>query len=266
MVRAVARLVPARDVAARTREAAHKAVELDDTLPEAHNSLAALHLFIDWDWERADAESLRALALNPGYAEARHLRSYVLCAQNRIAEAVEEQKRSTDLDPFARPWALGYALIHARQFDAAVNELRLRAEAHPRDSGIRFMLSEAYWHQGSWAQSAQEEEKAFLAQGDEASAAAIRKAFESGGGKAVAEWELEGGRARTPKRYVSPWNLALRCARLKRKEETLSFLEDAYREHSARLVYLQVEPDFDFLHADERYRTIVRRVGLPPAF
>ena len=73
-------------------------------------------------------------------------------------------------------------------------------------------------------------------------------------------------RARARKGYVSPWNLALRSARLKRKEEALGFLEGAYREHSARLVYLQVEPDFDFLHADERYRAIVRRVGLPPAF
>jgi len=103
-----------------------------------------------------------------------------------------------------------------------------------------------------------------LAQGDGASAAAIRKAFESGGGKAVAEWALAGARSR--KGYVSPWSLALRCARLKRKEEALGFLEGAYREHAARLVYLQVEPDFDFLHSDERYRALVKNVGLPPAF
>jgi TolB-like protein/DNA-binding winged helix-turn-helix (wHTH) protein len=266
VVRAVAAMVPARNVADRTREAAHKAVELDDTLPEAHNSLAALHLFIDWDWASADAESLRAIALNPRFAEARHLHNYVLTALNRPAEALEEQRRSTELDPFARPWALGYALIHARLFDAAVTELRLRAQAQPHDVVTRFMLSDAYWFKQSWAQSAEEKQRGLLALGDEASAGAVRRLFESGGASAVAAWELEGTRARARKGYVSPWNLALRCARLKRTEETLALLESAYREHSARLVYLQAEPDFDFLHDDERYRALVRRIGLPPAF
>jgi TolB-like protein/DNA-binding winged helix-turn-helix (wHTH) protein len=264
VVRAVATMVPVRDVAEQVRRAAHRAVELDDTLPEGHNALAALYLFVDWDWARADAESLHALALSPSYAEARHLRSYILCALNRPAEAVEEQRRSTELDPFARPWALGYALIHARRFDAAVSELRLRAEAQPRDSITRFMLSDAYWYLRSWAQSAEEGEKGCLAMGDDASAAAIRKAFAAGGGRAVAEWALE--RAMSRKGYVSPWNLAHRYARLGRKEEALARLEDAYREHSPRLVYLQAEPDFDFLHEDERYRALVRKIGLPPAF
>lgn len=264
VVRAVAAMVPARDVAGQVRRAAHRAVELDETLPEAHNALAALYLFIDWDWAHADAESLHALALNPGYAEARHLRSYVLCALNRTAEAVEEQRRSTELDPFARPWALGYALIHAHQLDAAVSELRFRAEAQPRDSITRFLLSDAYWYKRSWAQSAEEREKAFRATGDEASAAAVHRAFASGGARAVAEWGLESVRSR--KGYVSPWSLAQRYARLGRKEEALAFLEDAYREHSARLVYLQAEPDFDFLHDDGRYRALVRKIGLPPAF
>jgi TolB-like protein len=266
VVRAVAAMVPARNVADRTRDAAHRAVELDDTLPEAHNALAALHLFIDWDWASADAESLRAIALNPRFAEARHLHNYVLTALNRPAEALEEQRRSTELDPFARPWALGYALIHARQFDAAVSELRLRAEAQPHDIVTRFILSDAYWFKQSWAQSAEEKQRGLLALGDETSAAAVRRLFESGGARAVAEWELEGARARARQGYVSPWNLALRCARLKRTEQTLGFLDGAYREHSARLVYLQAEPEFDFLHDDERYRALVRRIGLPPAF
>jgi TolB-like protein/DNA-binding winged helix-turn-helix (wHTH) protein len=266
VVRAVGLLVPPRAVIPKAREAAHRAVELDDTLPEAHNTLAGLYLFGDWDWNRADGESLRAIALNPGYAEARHLHGYVLAAQNRGEEALAEQRRSTEIDPFARPWALGFGLIHARRFEAAASELRLRAEARPQNETTRFILSDAYWHQGMWKESAEQAETAFLVLGDTPSADAVRHAFDAGGGTGVAEWALQRAEARARQGYVSPWELASLWARLKRKEEALRFLEEAYREHSAPMVFLQNEPAFDFLHSDERYRALVRKVGLPPAY
>ena len=73
-------------------------------------------------------------------------------------------------------------------------------------------------------------------------------------------------KARARKEYVSPLTLAHQTARLKNKEETLKLLEDSYRERSPWLVLLQNEPDFDFLHSDERYRTIVKKMGLPTAY
>jgi tetratricopeptide (TPR) repeat protein len=224
---------------------------------------SALHLFLDWDWDRAEAESQRALALSPGFAEARHLHSYVLLALNRIPESLEEQKRSTEIDPFARPWALGYAFIHARQFDAAVSDLRMRVEVHPQDTSTRFMLSDAYWYQGRWKESAQAMEGALLAAGDKTAAAGVRRAFESGGDEAVSGWLLDRKKAAARKGYVSPRSLACGAARLHHTEETLGFLEAAYDERSPRLVYLKVEPKFDFLHSDERYRALVRKIGLP---
>jgi TolB-like protein/DNA-binding winged helix-turn-helix (wHTH) protein len=262
-VRAVAGLVPPREVMPRAREAAIKAEEQDDTLPEAHNSRAAVYLFGDWDGVRADAESLRALALNPSYAEARHLHSYVLTALNRGQEALEEQRRSTEIDPFARPWALGLALIRARRFEAAVQDLQMRAQAQPQDRFIRFFLAMAYWHRGMWKESAEVEEKALLARGDNAGAAAIHRAFESGGPSAVAEWWCERSQAAAGRRYVSPFILASVWARAGKKEETLALLEKAYQEHSAPLVFLQSEPVFDFLHSDERYRAFVKKLGFP---
>jgi TolB-like protein/cytochrome c-type biogenesis protein CcmH/NrfG len=263
IVQAVAVTVPVSRVEAKVREAAHKAVTLDDALSEAHRTLSAVHLFLDWNWEGAEAESERAIALNPGGAEARHLHSYVLLAQNRVPESLEEQKRSTELDPFARRWALGFALIHARQFDAAVAELRMRAEVQPQDASLRFMLSDAYRYLGRGKESAQAMEDAFVAAGQKARAEGARRAFDSGGEKGLSEWLLAEGKAAARTRYVSPWTLAERSARLHRTEETLRFLEAAYAERSPRLVYLKVEPDFDFLHADDRYRALVRKVGLP---
>ncbi len=261
IVRAVALMAPPLAVVPQAKEAARKSVELEDTLPEAHNTLAAVYLFGDWDGDRADAESLRALALNPNYAEARHLHCYVLTALNRGEEALEEQKRSTEIDPFARPWALGRALIRARRFEAAVNELRLRSEAQPQDVLTRFNLSDALWESRRWKESAQERERGFLTLGDKASADGVRRAFEAGGGKGMAEWMLARAEARARKGYASPFQLASSWARLGRKEETLRFLEEAYREHSAPMVFLQSEPLFDFLHFDERYRALVKKMG-----
>ena len=264
--RAVELAVPPQDVMAQAMEAARKAVELDPSLPEAHNSMAGQYLFGEWNLPRADEESLRSIALSPSYAEGRHMHCYVLTALNRLDEALQEQRRSTELDPFTRPWALGLALIRARQLDAGLNDLRLRAEAQQQGAATLFILSEAYWQKGMWKEYAQATERGFLASGDETSAAAVRRALDSGGGKAVAEWDLDRARATARQRYVSPWRLAYLSARLGRKDETLLHLEEAYREHSPWIVFLQNEPRFDFLHSESRYLSIVRATGLPPAY
>ncbi len=246
--------------------AARKAVELDDSLPEAHNSLAAFYLFGKWDPVHADSESQRAIALDPNYAEGHHVRCYVLSTMNHLEEALQEQKRATEIDPLQRPWALGVAYMRLHQFDAAINELRLRVDANPRDSDTRMVLAEAYWLKGLDKEFAQELERAYRIVGDNTSAGGVQKAFEQGGGLAVAAWQLKRDKASARKETISPFWLAHDSAHLRRKEETLRFLEDAYREHCARLVYLQVEPIFDFLHTDPRYRALVKKIGLTPAF
>jgi TolB-like protein/DNA-binding winged helix-turn-helix (wHTH) protein/Tfp pilus assembly protein PilF len=266
IVRAVASLVPPREVAGKAREAARRALELDDSVGEAHNTMAAVHLFADWDWKAADEESRRAIELSPQYAEARHLHSYVLFAMNRPDDALQEQRLSTEMDPIARPWALGLALLRTRRFDDAVSELRLRAEAQPRDQFIPFILSDAYWSKGLWKEAVAERERGLRITGNTVMAAAVREAFASGGRTAVVELAIKNATDRARKAYVSPWALATWWARLEKKEETLRFLEEAYQERSAPLVFLQSSPGFDFLHSDERYQAIVRKVGLPPAY
>src|ERR1019366_6831836 len=95
--------------------AAKKALELDDLSAEAHLSIAAVQLFYRWNWVAAERESARAVELNPNAAEIHHLRSYALRPLNRMDEALQEQRKAMELDPFARPYQLGYALIRMRQ-------------------------------------------------------------------------------------------------------------------------------------------------------
>lgn len=258
--------LPPQAAFAESEKAARKALELDDSLAEAHTSMAGCYLFSYWDWARAEAESRRSIELDPNYAWGHLLLSLVLSATNRDQEALEEAKRFLEVDPFSMPGTVGRGYIYMRQYDAAINDLRARADVQPQDAGIEGMLSEAYRYKGMDKEAAQHEEKMYLLWGNKKAAEAIRHAFERGGDKAVQEWTLSADLDWARKKYLSPFDLASVYARLGRKEETLRTLEDAYRERSPWLVLLQKEPDFKFLHSDEHYRALVKKIGLPPAY
>ena len=255
---------PPQAAFAKNEEYSRKALELDDSVAEAHNSMAALYLFHAWDWNRAEAEAQRAIELNPNLAAAHHLRSYILFALNRNAEALQEQRQATEIDPFAQPWHLGRAYLYLRQYDAAINELSARAAVQKVD-GIEFILSDAYRFKGMNKEAARHLELGFLAEDDQHSAEAVRRAFDQGGYRAVAEWLLRRDQDKAREEYVSPFFLALDYARLERKDDTLHFLESAFQERSPEMVFLEKRPHFDFLHFDLRFQALVRKVGLPAA-
>ena len=254
---------PPQAAFAKDEEYSRKALELDDSVAEAHQSMAALYLFHAWDWNRAEAEARRAIELNPNLAAAHHLRSYILFALNRDAEALQEQKQATAIDPFAQPWHLGRAYLLLRQYDAAISELSARAAVQKVD-GVEFMLSDAYRFKGMDKEAVQHLELGFLAENDQPSAEAARRAFDQGGYRAAAEWLLRRDQDRARSEYVSPYSFALDYARLERKDDTLHFLEGAFQERYPEMVFLQKKPDFVFLYSDPRFQTLVKKVGLPP--
>src|ERR1700733_12920302 len=256
----------AREVMDQQEAAARKAVELDDSSADAHHSMAAVYLFDKWDWQRADAESRRSLELDPNFSEAHHLRSYILLAMNRQEEALREQKRATEIDPYLRPWALGRAYYYVRQYDASIQEFRMRAQAGTAALWVHSFLSKVYGFKGMEKESEQElEEDARITFGEKA-AAGIRRTYERGGRKAVLQLQLSYLKTRSRKENVSLLELAEAYAALGMKDETFQQLGDAYLQHSMDLVFLQDEPVFDFLHSDERYRALVTKIGLTPAY
>ncbi len=256
----------AREVMDQQEAAARKAVELDDSSAEAHHSMAAMYLFDKWDWQRADAESRRSLELDPNLSEAHHLRSYILLAMNRPQEALQEQRRATEIDPFLRPWALGRAYYYVRQYNAAIEEFRMRAHAGTTALWVHAFLSKVYGFKGMEKESEQELEEDTRINRGEKAAAEIQRAYERGGRKAVLQLQLNDLKTRSRKEYVSPSDLAQAYAALGMKDETLQQLKDAYREHAMGLVFLEDEPIFDFLHSDERYRSVVKKIGLTPVY
>ena len=254
-----------KDSLTKGEEAASKAVALDDTLAWGHLSLGAIKFF-QWDWVRADQEISRAIELDPNFGEAYHFRSKVLSAFGHNEEAIEAEKKAMELDPFERPFAMAFTYFLARQYDAAINEARLRLETRPDDIILHWALWEAYRRKGAEKEAAQELEKLLLLQGWTNSAAAIHRQFERGGYKAVVLGQVDYYKKLSEKQYVSPLQRAMYNAQLGRREETLALLEEGYQQHDPELLWIENDPAYDFLHGDERYRSIIRRIGLPPAY
>ena len=256
---------PPQAIFAKAGEAARKAVELDDSLAEGHLSLGGWY-FGSWDLLHADAELRRSIELNPNYAESHYLHHYILLALNRPDEALQEEKRAVELAPFARSWGLGKCYLQMRQFDAAISEFRMQSVARPADASVHGGLAMAYRLKGMAKESQQEFEKKLELDHNPEGLAAARRIYAKGGPKAIAQWEASVAKARAREGYISPFDIALTVAGTYDKEETLKYLEAAYREHSTSLIGIQNEPVLDFLHDDPRYRALVTKLGLQPAY
>ncbi len=246
--------------------AALKAVQLDDSSPEAHMVLGGTILVSRWDWARAERESIRCIELDPEYFEGYHLRARIFAALNRHMEAIEAEKKATELDPFARPAALPHYYLLARQYDAALREALQRQEATPNDASLDFALFEIYRCKGLEKQAAQFLEKGLSLSGEKSSAEDVRRAFQKSGYKGIVAWQIKSLEMRSTSHYVSPMDFAPWYAQLGRREKTLSLFEEAFRQRSPQLLYIQCDPAYDFLHAEPRYRSLIQRIGLPPAY
>ncbi len=158
------------------------------------------------------------------------------------------------------------ALVEARQYDAALREIEQRLEASPQDVTLLNNLAENYQRKGMFQEYAKSCEASLRLQGDNAAADTLHQDFAKGGYLAVVRRQLANLQATASRQYVQPMNLAVLTARLGQREETLSLLEKAYQQRAPRLLWIQVDPAYDFLHADPHYRDLIRRIGIPPAW
>jgi TolB-like protein/DNA-binding winged helix-turn-helix (wHTH) protein len=254
---------PPSEVSEKVHAAALKAIELDPSLAEAHNSLSAWYLFYAWDPARAEVEARRSIELDPNYAEGHNLLSYALEVQQRYSEAEVEARRSAELDPFVHTWELGAFYIGIRQYDAALKELNMQRAARPDDSGIASSLAKLYWLKGMYKESQSEYERSLDLQHDSATKDAAHHAWITGGEPAVERWGVKNIKALARKHYFETEFVASIIAFSGDKDETMKYLEASYLMHDPDLIFIQNEPLFDFLHSDPRYQALVKKIGLP---
>ncbi len=246
-------------------QAAKRALELDPDLPQAHQAMGAMFLIDRWDWADADREILRAISLDPQNSELYYLRACGLQAVNRQAEAVELGKKTMELDPFLRPYALAGFYEGARQFDAALKEIRLRLEANPNNLDLLGAQMDTLRRMGNYKEAVDVWAKWHILTGDPKSAVNLRRAWDRGGARGFVRWQLDRRLLQSKSRYVSPVELASYYAQLGEKERTLALLEEGYRQHSTDTLWIQEDPAYDFLHSDPHFRSIVQRAGVAPA-
>jgi TolB-like protein/DNA-binding winged helix-turn-helix (wHTH) protein len=244
--------------------AANKALELDPLLPEAHLAMGEFLAINRWEWERGDQEILRAIELNPQFAQAVHFQAMMLATMNRPLEGVAMQKRASAIDPIARPWALPRAFLWARDYDAALNDALAKAKADPNIDGLNFVISRIYRARGNQKEAGTYLMKFLKLTCDEKAIAGLERAFERSGYRGMIEMELEESERDARARYISPFTIATLSGELGDRDKALTYLEQAFRVHDVNLYTVTCDPEFDFIHGEPRFQAIVKAIGLEP--
>jgi TolB-like protein/DNA-binding winged helix-turn-helix (wHTH) protein/Flp pilus assembly protein TadD len=249
---------------ARSKAAAQKALELDGTLAEAHNGLAVIRRQ-EWDWQGAESSIKRAIELNPNLAAAHHNYAIYLAITGRTAEALEENRRAQELDPFKLSFkgTEAYFLLSARMYDEAQQVFQNVIRMQPDYALAHAGLGHTYAAKGVYAEAVSEFRAAGSLYGGVACGQidlGYAHALSGRRGEALAILsKLKGG-----KEYVSPARLAMLYAALGDKEAAFRSLERAYAERDSQLQKLQVDPRYHGLRSDPRFADLLRRMGLAP--
>jgi tetratricopeptide (TPR) repeat protein len=261
-------VVPFREGYLRAKDAALKAVELDDTLAEAHGSLALIKSSYDWDWSGADKDIRRAIELNPSYADAHRLRAEALWQTGRLNEAIAESKRTLELDPLSldNNDALGVEFFLARQFDQAIEQEGKVLELDPNFIDAYYFRGVSYVKKSMYKEGMAEFEKGMaISPVNPEALTGLGYGYAVTGRRAEAQKVLDKLNELSKHEYVSAVWRAKIYAGLEEKDEAFEWLEKAYDDHSIVSVgYIKTNPMFDPLRSDPRYSDLLRRTNLQP--
>jgi len=249
----------------KARAAAVKALQLDDTLAEAHADMGMILFWYDYDWNAADRELRRAIELKPNSADAHADYGWELTLAGRVNEGVAESKRAVELDPLSVEVneTAGQNLYFAHQYDQAIEQLSKTLEMDPNYWVARMFLGGAYEAKGDIARAVAECKKA---RDTEPSIpwplAELGHAYALAGRRGDAENVLRELERWSKRSYVPAYNFAEVYIGLGNKEQALAMLEKAYADRSMALTFVTADQEFDSLHSDPRFRDLVRHIGL----
>lgn len=257
--------LPPNEAMPKARDAAMRALELDESLAEAHASLGLVRAFYEWDWRGAEEEYRRAINLNPGHASSHHRYGWYLALLGRLDEATELMKRAQELDPLSLEinTDLGLSFFFARQYDKAFEQFGRAVEMDPNFIWTRFFVAWALEQKGELDQAIAEYQKTLAIENALFIRAALGHAYALAGDTNAARRVLAELLALTKSQHVSPYDIAILHSVLNEKDEAFAALERAYAVRSEALVWLKVDPRLDPLRLDRRFIDLLRRVGLP---
>ena len=256
--------MPPNEVFPKAKAAAQKAIEIDDTLAEAHTALGSTMFWYDWNWNEAENQYKRALVLNPNSADTHAVYAHLLTNTARHAEALAEAKRARELDPLSlvNNAGEGITLLTAGHTDEALASLQKTIELEPSFWLAHSFASSAYIEKGMFAKAVAEARNAIELSGAASqTTASLAYALARSGKQAEARGLLEELLTLSTQRYVSRVNIALIYDGLGERDKALAWLERGYKDRDTRMVSLKVEPKWNNLRADPRFQDLLRRVG-----
>jgi len=254
-------IIPVADGWKLSEEASRKALSLDESLAEAHCALATKLMFYDWNWTEAEREIRRGLEFDSQYAELHHIYSLFLSYTGRFDQSIAEAHRAEELDPLSQRTVVARALRYSRRYDLFLQEVDKTFAGDPaRIHKDRAMVAKA---RKEYAREVEETDQQLRFGGCIPCAERLARAYADGGYRGWLEARLSEMQTRAKQGHVSPFDFAEIYAAMGNSDMAMHYLESAYREHTAELVRLQLNPAYDSLHSDPRFRDLVRRIGLP---
>jgi serine/threonine-protein kinase len=254
-----------RDAYPKAKAAAEKALQIDETLGEAHASFGFIYLLYDWNFAAAEREFKKAIELNPNYPNAHDGYGFYLKATGKHAEAIRECQKMQKLDPLS-PFghvSLGWAYYFARRYDEAIDECLNALEIDEASTFAHRILGFAYLQKGKFDEALTALKKAVsLSSGGLAFEAHLGYAYALAGKKTAARQVLSELEKISRERYVSSYYFAVIYLGLGDIKHAFEWLEKSYEERSGFLPFLNVEPMVDSIRADSRFANLLRRVGL----
>jgi len=255
--------LPKPEAIPKAKQAAMKALQLDDSLSEAHVASARIMTYYDWDWAGAEREFKRAIELHTNSGEAHREYAAYLTNVGRSEEAVAEARRAMELDPltFLTHFQLAWTLIGARRYDEAISESQRSIERFP---SAHLWIGMALLGKGMNEQALKELETALgYSKTEPIPKAFLGYAYAVTGKSEKARIILEELEKSFKQGQSSPYYIAMIYAGLGDKDQTFAWLDESYREHSRPLASgINVNPIWDGIRSDPRFENLRRRMGL----
>ncbi|PYU63343.1 MAG: hypothetical protein DMG55_00820 [Acidobacteria bacterium] len=263
--------IPAQEGLLKARQAAMKALEMDESLSQAHSSLAWVKYAYEWNFPEAEREFHRSLELNPGASWALLWHGMYLAQGNRIEESIAEMKKVRQVDPLS-PAANALALVpllNGRNYDDVIEGGRKVLEMDHANGLGRWLLTSAFEWKGDFSKAIDLEEETAVLYGENKEVVAprfsrLRRAYQTLGPQGYWSMKLEQQQSLWKTNPSDPYDHAVLYARLGKNLDAFNWLEKAYQVRSQEIIFgLRTEPAFDGLRSDPRYTNLVHRIGFP---
>jgi serine/threonine-protein kinase len=257
--------LPPSEAKPKARDAAKRALELDPQLADAHAVLANVAYSYDWNFALAESEFQRALALGPSDPIPHIWYAQYCIVRNRLAQALEENSRTVELDPVSPLFNTVRAEVeyHSRNYDAAIEQARRTVEQYPSYPLAYIWLGSAYREKKMYAEALEQFSKGRQLTGDRPIMIALYgHTLAVSGDSAGARRALADLQRLAQSRYVSSLYFATIHSGMGEKSTALDWLDRAYVERNDRLVYLGADPIADPLRSEPRFTQLLRKIGV----